>query len=181
MRGGGTGRSATSAGQRPAVRPPTLKGREESTSAHARCRALRRVRMCDGRCAHPPGRPPAEERVGREVFRRCALSVLSQVSSLVSQSPAKELPCACPTDAFSRPQPRNSVKLANTAMRLSAYSPKASSFTAYLLTPVASAHGGEFCPSCHTDGVLSSNMIASKVVLQMRKRDNYSPNLLETK
>lgn len=126
-------------------------------------------------------RPPAEERVGREVFRRCALSVLSQVSSLVSQSPAKELPCACPTDAFSRPQPRNSVKLANTAMRLSAYSPKASSFTAYLLTPVASAHGGEFCPSCHTDGVLSSSMIASKVVLQMRKRDNYSPNLLETK
>lgn len=97
-----------------------------------------------------------------------------------SVSPAKELPCACPTDAFSRPEPRNSVKLANTAMRLSAYSPKASSFTAYLLTPVASAHGGEFCPSCHTDGVLSSNMIASKVVLQMRKRDNYS-NLLEAK
>lgn len=56
VRGGGTGRSATSAGQRPAVRPPTLKGRGESTSAHARCRALRRVRMRHGRCAHPPAR-----------------------------------------------------------------------------------------------------------------------------
>lgn len=30
-------------------------------------------------------RPPAEERVGREVFRRCACFVLSQVLSLVCQ------------------------------------------------------------------------------------------------